>query len=216
MTTPWIPPADVLIIDEKSAVGAEFLTVTERRCREQWDRNTPWGGKSVLLTGDFWQLPPVGEQALYKPALVNAYLAMEKSAVLHQQMRAAADQDLKRVLEEIRLDRLSVRSFDLLASRIGPGNDGIFLFAMNRADARLNRRRISEMPGWCREAIDVNVPTRLRNQAIGGLQRVLHLAVGAPVMLTARLDTRDGAVKGALGYVVRFGRDSSGVVVLSV
>lgn len=60
---------DVLyfIIDEKSLIGLRLLASISYRMGEIWPRyrDQPFGGRSVVLIGDFFQLPPVAERALY-------------------------------------------------------------------------------------------------------------------------------------------------------
>ena len=56
-----------LIIDEKSIIDLKTLSLIDDRLRTILPHNamTPFGGISVLLCGDFFQLPPVGRRALY-------------------------------------------------------------------------------------------------------------------------------------------------------
>ncbi|KAF5331234.1 hypothetical protein D9611_013064 [Ephemerocybe angulata] len=60
-----------LIIDEKSMVGLKLLSMIDTRCRElrPLQADTFFGGLHVALVGDFAQLPPVGDTALYAPPL---------------------------------------------------------------------------------------------------------------------------------------------------
>ncbi|CAB4416222.1 unnamed protein product [Rhizophagus irregularis] len=50
-----------LIIDEKSMVRRRMLTVIDVKLRQAFPKNSkkPFGGKSIILLGDFGQLPPV-------------------------------------------------------------------------------------------------------------------------------------------------------------
>src|SRR3954466_12248647 len=50
-----------LIIDEKSMVGRRMLALVDKRLREAFPehKNEPFGGWSIILFGDFGQLPPV-------------------------------------------------------------------------------------------------------------------------------------------------------------
>lgn len=49
----------LIVIDEISNMGPELLGQVEKRLRDMMDNDHPFGGLSVLLMGDFFQLPPV-------------------------------------------------------------------------------------------------------------------------------------------------------------
>ena len=56
-----------LIIDEMSMVGRKVFGMIDRRLRQAFPRNSQvvFGGCSILLFGDFGQLPPVMDLPLY-------------------------------------------------------------------------------------------------------------------------------------------------------
>ena len=53
---------DIIVIDEISMVRADLLDVVDRTLRVNLDPNKPFGGKKLLLVGDFLQLPPVVDE----------------------------------------------------------------------------------------------------------------------------------------------------------
>ena len=66
-----------LVVDESSTVGLEILATLEKRLQQATrDRDTwklrpggerrPFGGRNIILTGDFWQFPPVKATAIYQ------------------------------------------------------------------------------------------------------------------------------------------------------
>ena len=56
-----------LIIDEMSMMGQRMMAVIDKRLRQATAHlDTPLGGLSVLLLGDFAQLPPVRDEPLYR------------------------------------------------------------------------------------------------------------------------------------------------------
>ena len=71
--------ARVLIIDEVSMLHAHRLDMVERVCRRFKRNDAPFGGLQVILSGDFFQLPPVtkpGSAAMRQPKQVSAQQEM--------------------------------------------------------------------------------------------------------------------------------------------
>ena len=55
-----------LIVDEMSMIGHKMLSWLDNRLRAgTGNQNKPFGGISVILLGDFGQLAPMGDRALY-------------------------------------------------------------------------------------------------------------------------------------------------------
>ena len=61
--------ADVklIIIDEKSMMGRGIMEAIDRRLKQARPaaRDQPFGGISIMIAGDFRQLPPVGDSPLF-------------------------------------------------------------------------------------------------------------------------------------------------------
>ena len=62
-----------IIIDEKSMVGRRMLSLIDLRLRQATPerKDEPFGGKSVILFGDFGQLPPVCDIPMYADNRTN-------------------------------------------------------------------------------------------------------------------------------------------------
>ena len=56
---------ELIVIDEKSMVGLHMLYMMHKRLTEIKCCKKPFGGVSLILMGDFAQLPPVKDQPLY-------------------------------------------------------------------------------------------------------------------------------------------------------
>jgi ATP-dependent DNA helicase PIF1 len=90
-----------LIIDEKSMIELKILGIIDERLREIFPSNNmeTFGGLNVVITGDNWQLQPVGGSSLFKvstailePIAIKgqiAYHALNKTIRFTQVMRQA-------------------------------------------------------------------------------------------------------------------------------
>ena len=54
---PQIPNASIFVIEEASMLPDEHLQIIDERLREKFNPDKSFGGKRVILVGDFWQLP---------------------------------------------------------------------------------------------------------------------------------------------------------------
>ena len=68
-----IKNTDVVIIDEISMVRSDLFAAIDTRLRYLGDSNTPFGGKQVIATGDFFQLPPFAVTEAEKIYLDTVY-----------------------------------------------------------------------------------------------------------------------------------------------
>jgi ATP-dependent exoDNAse (exonuclease V) alpha subunit len=54
-----VPKIEILILDEISMVNANLLDAIEQFCRKNRKNQEPFGGLTVIMVGDLFQLPPV-------------------------------------------------------------------------------------------------------------------------------------------------------------
>lgn len=69
--------ADVLIIDEASMIHAWFFDLVDEVCRRARKNNKPFGGLQVIISGDFFQLPPVSVSSRNSDVLGVSVEAMQ-------------------------------------------------------------------------------------------------------------------------------------------
>ena len=61
-----------IIIDEMSMIGQRMMAWIDKRLRQASAAlDCPLGGFSVIIVGDFGQLPPVGDRPLFAPPGIN-------------------------------------------------------------------------------------------------------------------------------------------------
>ena len=159
-----------LVLDEKSMIGHVHLGWIDHWLRQIFPerRGECFGGLSVLLVGDFCQLPPVGQTALYRelsdkaPELARAgrlaYEAIDRTAVLDRVMRQGGDDAgstaFRSALAELRNDTVGESTWRLLLSRckqnlpadeIASFNNAIRLYGTRAAVSKYNHDRIRDL-----------------------------------------------------------------------
>lgn len=111
--------AKVLIIDEVSMLNPVMFDSIEQICRKMKRSDLPFGGLQVVLSGDFFQLPPI--RSIRSEAMfINHSRAWNKMDVricyLHEQFRQKGG-NLEKILGEIREGTISSKSRKLLNDR---------------------------------------------------------------------------------------------------
>ena len=222
----------VLIIDEVSMVGSDFLYKIHRRLVEIKGVEAPFGGVSVLAVGDLFQLPPVCQgQVFDDPSIPLARLegSMWKSQFslfeLTQSMRQKDDIGFSELLGRVRLGKCSKTDYDVLMSRNIEDTDHLanvlHVFSTNRAVDQHNHKMLKDKISSIFSFTSVDKAkdsesglikfnfSKCKQSETGNLRELLEVGVGARVMLTVNVDVSDGLVNGVCGTVVGFDNDSS-------
>ena len=119
-----------IIIDEYSMLGQVTFGWIDRRCKQTTGcNNKVFGGKSLILTGDPGQLPPVGDKPLYhaKPSNAvgeqgfQAYHMFDKVVTLtvNQRVQGSDDEQVRfrDLLLRLRKGESTVEDWELLLTR---------------------------------------------------------------------------------------------------
>ncbi|CEP10115.1 hypothetical protein [Parasitella parasitica] len=197
----------VLIIDEISMVDADLFDKMDIIARRLRHSEQPFGGMQIVVTGDFFQLPPVNKERASKFAFeAESWRTTIRQTFLLTQVFRQKDGTFVKILNEMRLGLLSaeaVRIFKSL-SRV-PNVDGKFepteLYPLRHEVDDSNKRRLHELRGDEIEfkAIDEGDQRKLQ-QCIA--PAVLQLKLHAQVMLLKNLDAE--LVNGSIGVIVGF------------
>lgn len=215
--------AKVLIIDEVSMLHPYYLDLVEKVCRMAKGNDAPFGGMQVVLCGDFFQLPPVGQRK-DEVAFINeskAWQDMElRICYLHEQFRHEVG-ELSSVLKDIRANTISEETLAPLRERYRREIDSAItptkLHTHNRNVDAINERHLAELPG---ESKLFSMFTHGRDKLCESLKRSclaperLHLKKDAVVMFVKN-NFDEGYVNGTLGTVVEFADDGLPVVELA-
>ena len=214
-----IAKAKVLIVEEISMLSATTFEMADKICREVRRENKPFGGLTVILVGDFFQLPPVSRRREVQFAytshvwrdlnLITCYLT--------EQYRQD-DSEFLNVLSTIRLGEVEEMHRELLMTRnvdvASLPHDVPKLFSHNADVDRINAGELAKLKGTMKKFY---MTSRGKDSLVEGLKRgclspeVLELKEGAAVMFTKN-SPQGRFVNGTLGQVSGWGADGSPIV----
>jgi hypothetical protein len=116
---------ELIVVDEVSLLGARTLELLNDRLRQIFKTEKPFGGKSIIVLGDFYQLKPVMDSFIFESNLSNLYgkiigprlWYMFKFYELFQVMR---QNEIKYItaLKNLAKGLLTKEDFELFKSRI--------------------------------------------------------------------------------------------------
>ena len=221
--------ARCLIIDEVSMLDGRLLEKAEEVARAVRGSSAPFGGLQVVLTGDFFQLPPVGLQSGAAGAAAGggpifAFQAacwedMVPHKVVLRTVYRQSDPALLRVLNAVRVGHVDagvMRTLSRAGADVKRGVAGLTptrLFARNRDVDRINAEQLRKCEGEVvrYEAQDTGDERHMRALAANSsAPTLLELKPGAQVILLKNLDATAGLVNGARGVVVDFVTNEEG------
>jgi ATP-dependent DNA helicase PIF1 len=116
---------DLLIVDEVSMMSKKLFTILDKIGRATRKRDDkPFGGIQVVFSGDFYQLPPVGDSDdettsafCFESETWNNTFGSECIVQLKTIFRQT-DKDYSDILNQIRVGKLKKSSYDKLMTRV--------------------------------------------------------------------------------------------------
>jgi ATP-dependent DNA helicase PIF1 len=209
----WIR-TKILVVDEISMVDGELFDKLEAIARMIRNNGRPFGGIQLVVTGDFFQLPPVPDRNT--PAKFAFDAATWSSCIEHTILLTHVfrqkDPVFAGMLNEMRLGKLSpatVANFQRLSRPLDFKDDieatELFPTRMEVDGANQTRMRMLSGQEMKFEAVDSGVSDlNIRNKMLANFMapESISLKKGAQVMLIKNMDT--ALVNGSLGKVISF------------
>ena len=219
---------EIIVIDEKSMVSLWMLYAIDQRLRELKPSkgNMPFGGISIVLMGDFAQLPPVCARPLYYTETKNLthyqtlgkalFQLFEKTLILNEVMRQKGNYQLIETFDKLSNGTLKVEDWELFAKRELNSdnftiaerqdfiNNGILLCAYNRDLIQYNKLRLAALNQPIARIKSQNQPlsvSSLPSNLAKGLLSNLWIAKGAQIRLTYNFWKAAGLTNGAKGTI---------------
>lgn len=218
-----IEKSDVLIIDEVSMLHDFRFDMVDEVCRVVRKRpDEPFGGIQVIMSGDFFQLPPINRSESREGGFVvtsQAWQELDPVICYLQEQHRQDDDVLSEILEAFRAGDVRRRHAETLLARVDarPGSDAVLteLHTVNIDVDAINEKQLTRLEG---DEISYTQTTTGSQNYVETLQRsvlappTLNLRVGALVMAVKNSSDRK-YVNGSIGTVVEFERGSEYPVV---
>ena len=205
----------VLIIDEISMVSPNIFTSIDKILRAFKQNDNPFGGIQVILSGDFFQLPPISKNndgkrfAWQSPSWKELDL---QTCYLEKKFRQD-DNQLIFVLDEIRSGNVSQKSHDILNARLKKDLDIDFtptkLYTHNMDVDKINNNELvsidnkSQVFKYTSEGAKSNIEKLFKSALV---QEELTLKKDAVVMFIKN-NPEKYYINGTTGVVIDFTKD---------
>ena len=221
--------AEILIIDEVSMLGAEFidkLNYIGQELRKNY--NQPFGGIQLILSGDFLQLPPVKDEWAFES---GTWKELNLHPIVLDKPIRYDDEVYFRLLLRVRKGtctitdhkklRARVRAYDKLHALLKKEDNTkvikpTILYSRRIDVDNHNSQEMEKLPG--EEKVYIAEDTfaarrkgvkrdRYEARLDNTIPQIVALKVGAQVMLKTNLDIEQGLVNGSRGVVMELGDD---------
>jgi len=206
----------VLIIDEVSMMHARMFDALDRLARAMKRNDKVFGGMQVVLSGDFFQLPPIvkGGGGISYIDSSEAWSAMDIRVCYLEEQHRQEDTSLESILSEIRAGEVSVSTQEVLEEMNGVRRKSkttpTRLYTHNIDVDAVNEKELKKLPGDISEYAmtsqgKANLVTSLCKSILA--PEVLRLKKDAIVMFVKN-NFEEGYVNGTLGKVVAFEKNT--------
>jgi len=206
----------VLIIDEISMMSPKMLDCLDRLAQTMKGSSRAFGGMQVVLSGDFFQLPPIvkgGERVLYIDSS-DVWKKMDMRVCYLEEQYRQKDLSLLNILNEIRTGTVSLATTEMLgkisATHEKPAVVPTRLYTHNFDVDAENEVELEKLPG---DIFKYEMHTRGKANLVASLCKsilapeVLKLKKNAVVMFVKN-NFEEGYVNGTLGRIVAFEGDT--------
>ncbi|KAJ5832484.1 hypothetical protein N7474_000795 [Penicillium riverlandense] len=206
----------VLVIDEVSMVDGDLFDKLEDVARRLRNNGRPFGGIQLVVTGDFFQLPPVPDgsnrEAKFAFAAATWNTCIQHTILLTHVFRQR-DPEFAEMLNEMRLGKISPRTIEAFKQLSRPLDfhdalEATELFPTRAEVEHANTARMTRLSGdvWKFEAVDTGTiqDQQYRDKLLSNCMapKSIELKKGAQVMLIKNME--DNLVNGSIGRVMGF------------
>ena len=217
-----IDKSKVLIIDEISMLHKKQLDLVNEVLKYFRETDLAFGGIQLILCGDFFQLPPIGNYSETNREkfsfMSQAWLDANLSICYLTDQYRHTDNELNTILNEIREGNVTQNSIDVLSKNNNAlkSDEPTKLYTHNLDVNRINTEHLNSIKGKT---------TKFKAKIKGNLKLAetvkksimapenLELKVGAKVMFVKN-NHEKGYLNGSLGTILKYNKDGLPVVKL--
>ncbi len=202
---------EVLIIDEISMVSKKMFDSMDKILRAFKRTNKAFGGIQVIISGDFFQLPPVSFSDKKFAHQSNAWNQLDLKICYLEERYRQEDELFIKILDEIRLGRISDKYLEILRkTKNNSLNENITKLYTHNIDVdKINKKKLEEIdekPVFY-EAIEKGSKKYIKKIYTGSLiSDKIELKKGALVVFIKN-NYEKKYINGSLGKVVGFEKD---------
>ena len=206
----------ILIIDEVSMISPPIFTAMDTILKAFKKSPLPFGGIQVILSGDFFQLPPILRNNPSKRFAwqVPSWKELELRTCYLEKKYRQIDDPLIFILDEIRAGNITQKSHELLESRFHKKLDIKFtptkLYTHNIDVDRINQQELSALPTPAHIFKSENMGSK------ANIEKIFHTSLVSQeitlkkdaVVLFIKNNQELGYVNGTTGVVTGFDKKS--------
>lgn len=215
----------VLIVDEVSMMNKKFFEALDQIGRRIRKINKPFGGIQLIFLGDFYQLPPVGDNheldtykfcfesdiwnTTFSKTIVLTKIYRQKDPLFSDILNLIRGGSISHAYFDILIERkIKLKEYDKSITIIAPKNYLVHRINKERLDKLTGEIQVYEYEFITTEDYDSNIDKEIlqsaKNELLADInQEEIYLKIGAKVMCTCNLITEGEyqIVNGSQGIV---------------
>ena len=216
----------VLIIDKISMIGRETFGHLDLVLKDIIQNSSPFGGVSLLVVGDFLQLPPVNQKGVFMKPSKGLYRSFNgwlwEKFQLHELVEIvwqSSDPDFAQLLNRVREgqqtdnDVIQIKALANTDTATWP-DEFVKVYLNNYLAGQENEDCIGKLDSEVvvikaqdgnkdieTNTCSISIPDNISLSQTANLPAKLKLCVGARVMLTDNISVSDRLINGSIGTV---------------
>ena len=213
-----IKKLEVLIIDEISMIDDQLFNKIAGYISLIKEIKKPFGEIQIILCGDFYQLPPIENNFCFTSNIWNRLKI--KTIILKQKMRQIDDVEFQKILDEVKLNKISKESFTKLNNLIKTKEEineiskgeikPTIIYSKNINVDNINKREFENLINVTNNKvfdfpITYNKSVSKINKFISNNESLypetIQLCKGAQIMVTHNIDVKSKITNGTRGVI---------------